>query len=156
MPPRLHAFLLLFALCTLHFELSAQYFSYGTDPASVKWKQVKTEHFRVIFPENMEDEGLRVANTLEYYRSPASVSLDANPGRWPVILHNRTIVSNAVTPYAPKRIDMFTMPPQDNYGQDWLDQQVLVTYMACSDRGCRAPVENKSIAIRIPTKGMLQ
>ncbi len=41
-------------------------------------------------------------------------------------------------------------------GQDWLDQQVLVTYMACSDRGCRAPVENKSIAIRIPTKGMLQ
>ncbi|MBI3175042.1 MAG: hypothetical protein HYZ25_15050 [Chloroflexi bacterium] len=41
-------------------------------------------------------------------------------------------------------------------GQDWLNQQVLVTYMACSDRGCRAPVENKSIAIRIPTKGMLQ
>ena len=41
-------------------------------------------------------------------------------------------------------------------GQDWLDQQVLVTYMACSDRGCRAPVENKSIPIRIPTTGMLQ
>jgi len=124
-PQILQVLLLLFALCTLNFELSAQYFSLGTDPASVKWKQVKTEHFRVIFPDNMEDEGIRVANTLEYYRSPASASLDAKPGRWPVILHNRTIISNAVTPYAPKRIDMMTMPPQDNYGQDWLDQLVI-------------------------------
>ncbi len=41
-------------------------------------------------------------------------------------------------------------------GEDWLNQQVLVTYMACNDRGCRAPVENKPIAIRIPTRGMLQ
>lgn len=125
MPPRLHALLLLFALCTLHFKITAQYFSLGTEPASVKWKLVKTENFRVIFPENMQEEGLRVANTLEYYRNPASASMDVKTGRWPVILHNRTIVSNAVTPYAPKRIDMMTMPPQDNYGQDWLDQLVI-------------------------------
>ena len=45
---------------------------------------------------------------------------------------------------------------RDPSRQSWLDQQILVTYMACSDRGCRAPVENKSIAIRTPTKGMLQ
>jgi hypothetical protein len=41
-------------------------------------------------------------------------------------------------------------------GEDWLDQQVSVTYMACNERGCRAPVENKSIAIRIPAKGLIQ
>jgi hypothetical protein len=128
MPPRLHAFLLLFALCTLNFELKAQYFSLGTDPASVKWNRVKTEHFKVIYPVEMDSLGLYLANALEYYRGPASASLGSKPGKWPVILHNRTIVSNATTPYAPRRIDMLTMPPQDNYGQNWLDQLVLHEY----------------------------
>lgn len=41
-------------------------------------------------------------------------------------------------------------------GQDWLDQQVLVTYMACNERGCRAPVEGKVIDIRIPSLGLIQ
>ncbi len=41
-------------------------------------------------------------------------------------------------------------------GEDWIDQQVSVTYMTCSERGCRAPVENKAIAIRIPAKGLIQ
>jgi hypothetical protein len=123
--PRPHAILLLLALCTLNFELTAQYFSLGTDPASVKWSQVKTGHFKVIFPKELDNQALHVANALEYYRGPGSASLGSNPGKWPVILHNRTIVSNATTPYAPKRIDMLTMPPQDNYPQDWLDQLVI-------------------------------
>jgi hypothetical protein len=123
-PPCLFALLIL-ALCTLNFELKAQYFSLGTDPASVKWNQVKTQHFRVIYPREMDSLAIHMANSLEYFRSPGSASLDANPGKWPVILHNRTIQSNATTPYAPKRIDMLTMTPQDNYGQDWLDQLVL-------------------------------
>lgn len=41
-------------------------------------------------------------------------------------------------------------------GNEWLDQQVIVTYMTCSDRGCRAPVENKTLAIRIPARGLIQ
>jgi len=116
---------LLFALCILNFELKAQYFTIGTDPASVRWNQIKTANFKVIYPDNMDFQAMHLANTLEYYRSPGSVSLDAEPGRWPVILHNRTIISNAVTPYAPKRIDMLTTTPQDNYGQNWFDQLVI-------------------------------
>lgn len=124
-PPSLCAFLLILALCPLPFALHAQYFSLGTDPASVKWHQVTTGHFRVIFPDNLDSAGLHVANALEYFREPGSASLNARTPRWPVILHGRTAESNATTPYAPKRIDMLTMPPQENYGQDWLDQLVI-------------------------------
>jgi hypothetical protein len=35
-------------------------------------------------------------------------------------------------------------------GKDWVNEQVIVTYMACTDYSCRAPVENKVIPIRIP------
>lgn len=35
-------------------------------------------------------------------------------------------------------------------GSGWLDEQVSVTYMACTAYSCRPPVENKMIPIRIP------
>jgi len=41
-------------------------------------------------------------------------------------------------------------------GNEWLDDQVMVTYMACDDTGCRPPVQEKPIAIKIPARGVLQ
>ena len=35
-------------------------------------------------------------------------------------------------------------------GKDWLNDQVIVTYMACTEYTCRAPVEGKIIPIQIP------
>jgi len=40
------------------------------------------------------------------------------------------------------------LPP----GNGWTDDSVKITYMACSDRGCKAPVIGQEIAIRIPGK----
>jgi hypothetical protein len=107
------------------YAASAQYFSIGTDPASVKWRQVKTEHFKIIYPEEWEGKAAYIANAFEYTRKPVSSSLDANPRKWPVVLHKGSVVSNAMAPYAPKRIEIITTPPQDNYAQDWIDQLIL-------------------------------
>ena len=35
-------------------------------------------------------------------------------------------------------------------GACWLDESVLVTYMACSETGCKAPVIGKTIEVRVP------
>jgi hypothetical protein len=115
----------LFAFCSLPLALFSQYFSLGTDPASVRWNQIKTGNFRIIYPENLDSQALYLANAFEYFRVPGSGSLDVSPGKWPVILHNRTTISNAMVPYAPKRIEILTTPPQDNYPQSWLDQLVI-------------------------------
>jgi len=118
----------LFALCSLPIALFAQYFTIGTDPASVRWNQIKTAHFRIIYPNSLDSQALYIANALEYFRSPGSASLEVLPNKWPVILHNQTVASNAYTPYAPKRIEMVTTPPQDNqdtYAQSWIDQLVI-------------------------------
>jgi hypothetical protein len=122
--PRLPASLL-FALCSLPFTLFAQYFTIGTDPESVKWQRLKSEHFRVIYPAELDSSSQFVANAFEHIYLKGTKALDSKPGKWPVILHNRTITSNAFTPYAPKRIEILTTPPQDSYAQRWLDQLVI-------------------------------
>ena len=38
------------------------------------------------------------------------------------------------------------LPP----GTGWFDDQVIVTYMACTEYNCRPPVEGKVIPIRVP------
>ena len=124
MPPSLHASMLL-ALCTLPFALTAQYWSAGTDPASIKWQQLKSEHFRVIYPAELDSSSRYVASAFEHNYSIATKGLISKPGKWPVIIHNRSITSNAFTPYAPKRIEFLTTPPQDSYAQPWLDQLVI-------------------------------
>jgi hypothetical protein len=41
-------------------------------------------------------------------------------------------------------------------GNSWVNDEVIVTYMACDDQGCRAPVEKKAIAVKIPGVGLSQ
>jgi hypothetical protein len=41
-------------------------------------------------------------------------------------------------------------------GNNWIDEKVIVTYMACDGQGCRAPVQQKPIAIKIPGSGLFQ
>ena len=105
--------------------LQAQYFTIGTDPASTKWSRIRTDHFTVIFPRDIEEKAQHMANGLEYFYGPGHRSLNAAPGRYPVILHNRSVVSNAFVPYAPKRIEILTVTPQDHYSTEWLDDLII-------------------------------
>jgi len=40
-------------------------------------------------------------------------------------------------------------------GKGWFSEQVIVTYMACNNEGCRPPVEGKVIEIKIPGSGAI-
>ncbi len=41
---------------------SAQYYDTGQDPASLKWKQIKTGRFTVIYPEKYDSGGSHMQN----------------------------------------------------------------------------------------------
>lgn len=129
---RFYHYILIFSILLLIFvnplKIHAQYFSTGQDPASVKWMQIKTEGFRVVFPEGYESTASYIANTLEYARRLDTVTLKANPKRIPVLIHNFTSVSNAMVAWAPKRMEFYTIPPQDTYGQEWFQQLAIHEY----------------------------
>ncbi len=42
-----------------------------------------------------------------------------------------------------------TLPTSEN----WVEDEISVTFMACSDSGCKPPVENEVIIVRIPPQG---
>ena len=120
-------FLIAFLTC---FYLSvqagmSQYYLIGTDPSSVKWNQIKTPNFKVIYPRLWEREGQYVANGLEYVYQPGSRTMYQSTPKTPVILHNQTTVPTSSTYIAPRRMDFFMAPPQDTYPQDWVDQLII-------------------------------
>lgn len=102
-------------------NLSAQYYSTGVDPASAKWKQIRTENFQVIFQDEFEEQAQKVAGIMEYYYEQAGKTLNHAPKRISIILHNQTILSNGYVAWAPKRVELFTTPPQEALPDPWLE-----------------------------------
>lgn len=118
--------IILLLLCWLALlQLNAQYFLTGQDPASIKWKKIQTAHFRFIFPENYDQQARYLANLFEHAYPAILFDLDAPAMRTDVIMHNRSVISNAMVGIAPKRVDMFHTPPQDGYAQDWYKKLTL-------------------------------
>lgn len=115
-------------LFLLSQNADAQFFSSGQDPASVKWHQINSENFRIIFPVGYEQTAQYVMNTLEYARILDTITLHGDPKKIPVVLHNQTSVSNAMVMWAPGRVEYYSIPPQDSYGQEWFQQLAIHEY----------------------------
>ena len=94
--------------------LRAQFSLTGTDPQSVRWMQVETPDFRIIYPAG-EDSLARVYGSwLEKARVSVSWSSGLEIGqayktRMPVILHSFNALPNASVVWAPKRMDIYTV-----------------------------------------------
>ena len=94
------------------------------NPPSLKWYQVNTPHFRVLYPEGFDAQAERVANSLEHIREPEAKSLGTLPRKISVLLQNQSAVSNAFVSILPRRSEFYAMPSQDyNFvgTNDWLN-----------------------------------
>ncbi len=98
--------------------------NYGQNPASLKWSQIKTPHFRLIFPSQISLTANRTANILESVYQPDSKSLGHEPRPISIILQNQTTESNGFVSMLPRRSEFITTPPQDYTllgNNNWLD-----------------------------------
>lgn len=118
---KLFRFLLLLSLVQISGQTFAQFYSTGQDPASAKWKQIKTENFQVIFQKEFTKQAQQVATTLEFYYLKAGKSLDRQPKKISVILHNQLVTSNGYVAWAPKRMELYTTPSPDTYPDPWIE-----------------------------------
>ncbi|MEA3318046.1 MAG: hypothetical protein U9R54_08820, partial [Bacteroidota bacterium] len=114
--------LLLFAILLINYPAYSQFYDTGSEPTSVKWKQINTNNFQIIFDEEFYSEANRIANILEYSYNSVSEGLNNKPKKVSVIIHNNTVKSNGYVSWAPKRIEMYATPSQEMYPQDWLEQ----------------------------------
>jgi hypothetical protein len=117
--------LLLILFCWISNLAIAQYFQTGQDPASIKWRQIHTANFQLIYPDYYEDQAQKLAGKMEAVYHYGSFSHNYKPRKISVILHTQTVKSNGLVAWAPKRAEFYTTPHQEIYPQDWLEQLAL-------------------------------
>lgn len=113
-------------LALTSFKSSAQFSLTGNDPAALRWRQMETENFRLIFPKG-EDSLARVYGTelevarLRIARSSGYLIGQSYKGKMPVVLHSRYVLPNASVTWAPKRMDIFTVnDPYEPTAMPWV------------------------------------
>ena len=102
-----------FAFCS--FEANGQLYSVGTEPGNVRWKQVRTENYRVVYPAGMDSLAREYAVSLEKFRGRVGATIGYEPNQcykkqMPVILHPFVASSNGVVTWAPRRMELYTVP----------------------------------------------
>lgn len=98
------------------------------NPAALRWYQVRTLHFQVLYPTGFATQALRTAQRLEQVYQPVSASLEREPRPLTVILQNQTTIGNGFATVLPRRSEFYTTPPQDPFltgTLDWLDQLAI-------------------------------
>ena len=84
----------------------------GQNPWGITWRVIITPHFKIIYPAEIEADAQRVANTLEHVYPHVTKTLQFQPKRLPVLLYNRSVESNGMALYMPRRSVWWNTPPQ--------------------------------------------
>jgi len=113
--------LILFILIINSYIASAQLFDAGQNPPGLKWRQINTQHFQLLYPALLELEAQRMANSLDYIIGRVSRSINKDPKRITVILQNQTVESNGFVQLAPRHSEFYATPSQEFDSQDWLN-----------------------------------
>jgi hypothetical protein len=106
----------------------AQFFVNGESPGSIRWMQINTPQYQVVYPMGIQKEAeLLISNlektaalTLKPYHRPAK--------KVPILLNMTSVRSNGFVTWTPRRMELIVTPPQDSYAQDWMGQLSLHEY----------------------------
>ena len=121
-------YILLLFFLYIPYIITAQYYVLGDDPSGIRWKQINTTNFQIIYPSSVENEARRIVHIFNDASLFAGKTLLFHPTKISVILHTNTVRSNGFVAWAPSRVELFTSPGQEIYAQDWLEQLALHEY----------------------------
>jgi WD40-like Beta Propeller Repeat. len=122
---RIHYTILLLLFLLSPVVINAQYYDTGQDPWNLKWMQIKTGKYTVIYPEKYGSEGIEFAKSLNMANSALGSLFPEKKFRLPVVIHNFTVESNGYVAWAPKRMEIFPTPEQNTIPLDPRSQLTL-------------------------------
>jgi hypothetical protein len=86
---------------------------FNQNPSSLVWKKINSDHFEVIFPEEIERQAQRATFLLEKIYPYVSRSLEIRPRKISLILQNQSVLSNGFVTLAPRRSEWYVTPSID-------------------------------------------
>ena len=114
---RIFAILLAVALSAL--PVAAQFYNSGNESAVLRWRQITTQDYKVVYPEGLDSLARLYAAQLERVKIPVSVTAGYTPNQCyrkplPVILHPWTAHANGMVAWTPSRMELYTTPDFSN------------------------------------------
>ena len=87
----------------------------GNDPGRLRWSTFQTGDYQLIYPRGLDSLATVYGTLLQQYSVPLSASSGFRPNEkyrqpMPVILHPYAGISNGLVAWAPRRMDLFTLP----------------------------------------------
>ncbi len=116
----------LFLLFSIHSF--SQFYISGTDPSSIRWRIIKSNDFSLVYPRADSIVAKMFYDSFNRYADSMQFALPGPKLSLPLLLHTSSSISNGVTSWAPRRIELFSKPPFDTYAQPWSDQLVVHEY----------------------------
>ena len=100
------------------FPAAAQFYTLGSEPASVRWSSIETPTYRLIYPNGLDSLARVYALHLEQAAALVGNTAGFRPNqsfskRMPVVLHAHTAYSNGLVSWTPRRVELMTMPDPD-------------------------------------------
>lgn len=97
----------------------SQYYAVGEDPSCIKFNYVETPHFKVVFPQPLHDYALRIAAMLEQSYNYTQFDKRIKTKRIQVLIHTKNSISNGFVSWAPKRMELMSLPPHNFEAMSW-------------------------------------
>lgn len=120
--------ILLLAGIILPESSSAQYYSWGTDPATFRWRQMRAQLYRVVYPDTAQN----IATRMMYYLDAVSPDIDygyRHPQMSiPFVVHPANFRSNGLVMWMPRRVEFISTPATASYSMPWTKQLIAHEY----------------------------
>ncbi len=111
------------AMLLLALPAHGQYYSFGNEPSGIRWRQLSSPHFRLVYPASADSLARCYLNALETECPKVSEALKIDIRPIPVVLHTNTVLSNGAVSWTPKIVNLITSPdPYAPQTQPWLNE----------------------------------
>ncbi len=100
----------------------------GNNSPSLKWNQIKSDRYQVIFPEGKEPAARRVASIIDYLWELEDPSVGPKRNKVSIMLQSDAAISNGFVTVGPFRSEFFPANRQFGNATDYLDLLTIHEY----------------------------
>src|SRR5690606_4478796 len=93
--------------------------------SSVKWRQIDTENFRLLFPNTFENAANNLAAQLSEIQYKSRKLLKITPPKITLVLQGEHLTQNGFVQLAPRKSELFPIPSSTADNQEWLPNLAL-------------------------------
>lgn len=114
--------ILLLIACLFALQASAQFVNYGRGGGDLRYKQLKTNQYKIVYPDYYEVNAIRLSGYMDSMMSGIRYGMRRKIQPVPIVLETQNQLSNGMVVWAPKREELVTTAPPNTYALSWMRQ----------------------------------